>query len=169
MLRQPERLSLPNPVLNVKLVCMIRFVLVVMRLSLILLLFVSAPAQAALCLSYSSEVILQGVLTRHTFPEQPNYESIAKGDAKATYFFVSPPKPFCVAKGNNSSGDEPAEQQVRRVQLVFLYAKAEHSYQSLRRYLGKKVVCRGSLFHAISGHHHSPVLLDDAECRAVHR
>ena len=109
---------------------------------------------------------MRGVLVRRTFPEQPNYESIAKGDAKATYFFVSPHKPFCVTEGNSSDGSEPAEPEVKKVQLVLLHA--EKSYQTLRPSLGKEVVCVGGLYHAYNGHHHSPVLLWDAKCRLTH-
>jgi hypothetical protein len=136
-----------------------------MRLLLVALLLSGATAHAAPCLSYSGEVTLRGLLTQHTFPEQPNYESIAKGDAKATYFFISPRTHFCVAEGANSEGLEPAVEEVERVQLVFLGEK--DSYGPLRPYLGKQVVCRGSLFHAISGHHHSPVLLFKAKCDAA--
>jgi len=54
------------------------------------LFLVGTSASAAPCLSYSGETTLRGVLSRHTFPEQPNYESTAKGDVAASYFFVSP-------------------------------------------------------------------------------
>lgn len=134
-----------------------------MNLALALMLIGSDPAIGAQCLTYSGEVRMEGILSRHTFPEQPNYESIARGDAKATYFFVSPREPFCVSEGANDEGLEPAEQRVERVQLVFT-DDAKESYRSLRPHLGKPVVCRGSLSHSISGHHHSPVLLWDAKC-----
>ncbi len=60
---------------------------------LTLLVFVGS-ALAGECLTYSGEVTLRGALSEHTFPEQPNYQSIAKGDAAATYFFISPPNHF---------------------------------------------------------------------------
>ena len=126
-----------------------------------LALLVSFSAQAAECLRYSEEVTLHGVLSRHTFPEQPNYESIAKGDAKASYFFVTPPKPFCVAEGANADGLEPAEPQVARVQLHL----SSREYNRLRPYLGFKVVCLGYLDSATTGHHHSPAMLAGAKCR----
>jgi hypothetical protein len=137
-----------------------------MKLSTVLLLLAGTSAHAADCLTYSKQVTLRGVLSRYTFPEQPNYESIAKGDAKATYFFVSPNNTLCVAEGNNTGGLEPAEPRVSQVQLVF--PDGNVSYQRLRPYLGKEVVCHGSFFHAITGHHHSPVLLDGANCRPTH-
>ncbi len=122
------------------------------------------PAWAGSCLNYGEVIALKGVLSRHTFPEQPNYESIANGDAAATYFFVSPSAPVCVAAGAGQS-DEPAEPSVKRIQLVF--APGTNGYAPLRPYLGRQVDCAGSLMHAISGHHHSPVLLLGARCHAA--
>jgi hypothetical protein len=135
-----------------------------MKLAPILLAAFCLPAWAGPCLNYGELVTLKGVLSRHTFPEQPNYESIANGDAAATYFFVSPGAPVCVAAGAGQS-DEPAEPSVKRVQLVFPFGT--NGYEPLRRYLGGQVVCAGSLVHAISGHHHSPVLLFEAQCHAA--
>ena len=134
-----------------------------MRLFALLLLLVATSAHSAECLTYANPVTLKGVLSRRTFPEQPNYESIAKGDAKATYFFFSPNEAFCVAEGNNTDGHEPAEPRISQVQLVFPDGAA--SYQRLRPFLGKEVICSGSFFHAATGHHHSPVLMDGAKCR----
>jgi len=137
-----------------------------MRIAPALFLVFSASAQAADCVNYADRVTLIGRLTRHTFPEEPNYESIERGDAAATYFFVSPDKAICVAEGNNRDGLEPAEPSVRRVQLVFL--DAEKSYRRLRPQIGKEVTCEGHLYHEHTGHHHSRVLLADAKCRPTH-
>lgn len=57
----------------------------VMKINAAILFLGSASASASSCLGYSGEVVLRGVLSRHTFAEQPNYESIAKGDAAATF------------------------------------------------------------------------------------
>jgi len=129
-----------------------------------LLFMFASSALAGECVAYNREVTLRGTLSRHTFPEQPNYESIPNGDRPATYLFVSPAHAICVAAGNLSNS-ELAELQVTRVQIVFP-VKAT-GYDSLRPYLGKQVECRGSLFHAMSGHHHSPVLLGGAKCHAA--
>jgi len=135
-----------------------------MRSVLFSVLLTSAvPAIAGQCLTYAGEVALSGTLSKHTFPEQPNYESIAEGDKPATYFFVSPVQAFCVAAGSNTD-EEPAESRITRVQLVFANGSG---YSQLRPYLGKRVECRGTLFHAAFGHHHSPVLLEHASCHAA--
>jgi hypothetical protein len=46
-------------------------------------------AQAADCLSYSENISLEGVLSQQTFAGPPNYESIATGDRKETYLFIT--------------------------------------------------------------------------------
>ena len=122
------------------------------------------PALANQCLTYNAEVTLRGVLSKETFPEQPSYGSIANGDHPATYFFISPAQAICVAAGNTND-NETAESQIAKVQLVF--PPGALGYDSLRPYLGKQVECHGSFFHAISGHHHSSVLLGGAACHAA--
>ncbi len=135
-----------------------------MKLQLFFLLTMSASANAGSCLMYDGEVTLHGTLSKRTFPEQPEYESIENGDAAATYFFISPSQPFCVAEGDVAN-DDLAEPRVESVQLVF---DPDHlGYDALRRNLGKDVECRGTFYHAISGHHHTPVLLSDAKCHAA--
>jgi hypothetical protein len=133
-----------------------------------LLVLVSGIAFAAggadQCLSYSSKVSLQGKLTRQTFAEQPNYESIAKGDARAAYFFLSPSTPICV-RGRGDAEVDQEEANVKVVQLAFVGEK--DMFRSLRPNLGKVVRCKGQLFHAISGHHHSRVLMETSACMPV--
>jgi hypothetical protein len=83
-----------------------------------LLLMSAAPAISGECLTYNNQVTLRGVLSKHTFAEEPNYESIAHGDHPATYFFISPDHAVCVAAGDLAD-NEPAESGVARIQLVF--------------------------------------------------
>ena len=52
-------------------------------------------AASAGCLGYDQPVELRGTLRRHTFAEQPNYESLAKGDRPASCFFVTLKPPVC--------------------------------------------------------------------------
>lgn len=129
----------------------------------VFLFLLCASAQAYACVSYEGTTTLTGTLTRHTFPEEPNYESMARGDAAANYFFVKPRFPICVNEGKNGIDLEPAVPSVIAIQLVFLDGKT--SYRGMRPYLGRQVVCRGSLYAAHNGHHHSPVLLLNAKCQ----
>ena len=134
------------------------------RLLFFALIALSSLASAAECFTYGAEIALRGILSRHTFAEQPNYESIANGDAAATYFFLTPKAPICVLAGNVNEGEYPAS-GVRRLQLIFPLGK--DGFGPLRPYLGKTIKCRGSLFHSMSGHHHSAVLIEGAKCHAL--
>jgi len=125
------------------------------------LLLFSHLAWADQCFSYNDQIMLRGVLSRQTFPEQPNYESIANGDAAATYFFLKLAAPICTEAGKDQD-DESDETQVKITQLIF---SAAEEYSKLRPYLGKIVECRGRLMQKFSGHHHSRVLLWSAVCQ----
>jgi hypothetical protein len=127
----------------------------------LMLIGASVPSLAAQCLGYDHEVTLVGTLARKTYPEQPNYESIANGDAAASYFFISPLTAFCVSPGRDEGS--PGVARVAEVQLMF--SGETDSFGRLRPILGKKVVCRGNLWPQQTGHHHSPVLLADAICK----
>jgi len=121
-------------------------------------------ANANECLRYRNEVSLQGNLIRETFAEQPNYENIANGDAMATYFFLAPAIPLCVETGKTDLEDV-GERHVKIVQLVFM--GKEDMFGPLRPFIGLEIQCTGKLMHAISGHHHSRILLTTSNCRAA--
>lgn len=114
------------------------------------------------CLSYSS-VELRGVLRSETFPGPPNYKSIAAGDRSETFFFIVPASPLCVTQGD-TSGFEPAATDVQHVQLTF---SDKSAYDKLGPSLGKEVRCSGNIYSSHNGHHHSAVLLGNAECNAA--
>ncbi len=114
-----------------------------------------ATSGTAACLSYEpAVVVLRGHVERKTFPGAPSFESIESGDQPETGFYLVPDKPLCVKAGKGDY-DGPVS-DVRLVQLVLDKA----GYQRLRPLLGKQVELRGSLFGAVSAHHHTPVLLD---------
>ena len=135
-------------------------------MTLLLLLGLQAAwAQAGSCERYRQPMSMRGWLVRRTFAEQPNYESIAGGDRAATYYFLSLRRPVCVDAGLDELGPQAAEEGIPEVQLVFSAGAA--AFEVLRPYLGKTVECRGRLQHAVTGHHHSLVLLAGADCHAV--
>lgn len=109
------------------------------------------------CLSYEPTVVsLHGVLHRKTVPGPPNYESLKKGDRPETYWFVNLDSPICVNEDKSEPDLNPARKDIRRVQL----ALDPQAYEQHKNLLGKKVVASGTLFAAITGHHHhTPVLL----------
>jgi Domain of unknown function (DUF4431) len=121
-------------------------------------------ANANECLRYNDEVVIQGRLSRETFAEQPNYENIANGDARATYFFLEPGTPLCVDAGKNELG-EVGENHVKIVQLVFV--GKEDMFGPLKPFIGQQVRCSGKLMHALTGHHHSRILFSTSDCSST--
>jgi hypothetical protein len=116
-----------------------------------------APAQGTTCLSYEPVVVeLTGVIVRETFPGPPNYESVKDGDQPEVHWLLNLPQPICVNEDKESPDLNPAQVGIRRIQLVFMDPKAYKSYKPL---VGKTVLAKGTLYGAISGHHHTPVLL----------
>jgi hypothetical protein len=109
-----------------------------------------APSQ---CLGYQTSVSLSGVLERRTYPGRPNFESIEAGDEPETGFYLVLPKAACF-----DAGSDPDASNLIGVRLVQLNLKPEQ-YEELRPYLGKPISIQGSVYEAMSGHHHAPVVL----------
>ena len=118
----------------------------------------SAAALAA-CLNYGGRVTIRGTLTRQVFPGPPNYESIAHGDTPETYYVLRLNPAACVA-ANPPDPDEPAVRNLTNMQLMLT---GPEQYSLLRPLLDKQVSLSGTLFAAITGHHHTPVLLEDVQ------
>jgi hypothetical protein len=125
---------------------------------LILLLAFSSPAltqrREQTCFNYEPDAVtLSGTIKPRTFAGAPNYESVAKGDAREDVWLLELRKPICVA----AKGDSEAENDVTEVQLVFSEGQKQYDrYRSLR---GRRVTVIGTLFHAETGHHHTKILL----------
>ena len=122
--------------------------------ALILFLFPAAAA-AQDCFSYDTDgVQLSGTISKKTFPGPPNYESIKKGDQPETYWVLHLAKPICTTAG----GDNDAESNVTDLQLVL----TQKQYALYRKYVGgrTRVTITGRLSHAITGHHHTPVMME---------
>jgi hypothetical protein len=106
------------------------------------------------CFKYDSDVAkLNGTISTHVFPGPPNYESVAKGDAREQVWVLQLSKPICTS----ASADIEAEKDVRDLQLVF--REGQKQYDEYRSLKGRRVVVTGTLFHAETGHHHTKVLL----------
>jgi hypothetical protein len=126
----------------------------VLVFSLLLLIVFSTQAAAEDCLSYDTDSVqLMGTISRKTFPGPPNYESIRKGDKPETYWVLHLSSPICT----KASGDDDAETGVADLQLVL----TQKQYALYRKFMGRRarVSVRGKLSHAITGHHHTPVLM----------
>lgn len=124
--------------------------------SLILIAF-SAQAAAQDCLSYETDSAqLIGTISKKTFPGPPNYESIRKGDKPETYWVLHLSSPICT----KASDDNEAESGVTDLQLIL----TQKQYALYKKFTGRRVrvVIKGRLSHAITGHHHTPVLMEVA-------
>lgn len=127
---------------------------------ILLFIFFLSLAQADECIHYQGSIIT-GVLYRQTFAGPPNYESVQQGDLVETYFLLKLPKPTCVSGGK---GGEVLEENYPLVKDIQLVLDGSSTYETLRPFLGKQVLCTGKLFSAISGHHHTNILLSKAFC-----
>jgi len=121
----------------------------------ILALLLSNQARA-LCLAYDPAFQeLSGKLVKQSFPGLPNYESIKNGDAAETGFYLLLAKPICTT-GDPKDGTAYPQKNIMSIQLVL----DQKGYSLLRKYLGKSVTIRGTLFAAHTGHHHAKVLME---------
>jgi hypothetical protein len=106
------------------------------------------PSNAA-CLSYEPSVVeLTGTVIRKTFAD-------ATGRPE-TEWLLNLSRPICVNEDSKNPDLNYAQKGVRAIQLTFLDQKM---YETNKDVLGKKVVVRGTLFAAMTAHHHTPVLL----------
>lgn len=122
-------------------------------LALALLLWCSSLE--ASCLGYEPlEAKLGGTIVRKTFPGPPNYESVEAGDAPEVCWVLLLDSPACV---EGAKGDEVnvSEGDLRDMQLVL----SKEQYGRYKDMVGKKVVVTGTLFHAVTGHHFTTVLV----------
>lgn len=114
------------------------------------------------CLSYESPAVtLKCEISRKTFAGRPNFESIENGDEPETYWVLHVASPICVNGDKDIPNGETAESNVSDIQLSL----DEKQYAQYKDLPGKQVVVNGKLSHAISGHHHTNVLLNVTEIR----
>ena len=129
---------------------------IIMMLRLLMLavsLAASLPAVAASCLHYSGNpVTLIGKVKLQTFFGPPNYGENPDTDSRETQAILLLAKPVCVEA--NPKDYEEAEQNQLVVTLVPL------NHENLKSYEGKQIAVQGTLYHAHTGHHHTPVLIE---------
>ena len=114
------------------------------------------PAHAQ-CLRYEPTVVtLEGTLSTKLFYGPPNYGETAQQDAKEPQYLLSLEEPICTDRDPKSPDLNAAESGVTVLQLV---AGTAELREALRSALGRKVLVNGTLFHAHTGHHHTPVVL----------
>jgi hypothetical protein len=114
-------------------------------------------------LHYEPAVVeLTGIIEQQTFPGPPNYESIANGDEieKGWYLQLSEPVEVVKTKNDDSSTNSETERNVKIMQLTWDDENPKLD-KAIRNSTKKKnkVRLKGDLFHRLTGHHHSKVLM----------
>jgi hypothetical protein len=107
------------------------------------------------CFSYEpARVELTGKVSKKQAFGPPNYGEDPAHDRRETYLVLVLNAPLCVTGDPKSPTNNESETDVREVQLVFAPG------QSIRRsWLNRQVSVSGTLFHAITGHHRTKVLI----------
>jgi len=98
-------------------------------------------------------VELEGKLSIETFFGPPNFGENPKTDSKERSWILSLNKPINVrGKTDPDPGLSTPAENVRNLQLVLSVPRKE--------LIGKKVIVKGTLFHAHTGHHHTDALMN---------
>jgi len=104
---------------------------------------------------YQPEVVnLTGVVEIQTFPGRPNYQSIKNGDEieKGAYLRLKQSIDVLVMPNDNVNEIE------KNVKVIQIADDDIADWQELKK--GGYFRIKGVLFHRITGHHHSRVLID---------
>ncbi len=128
------------------------------------LLLLSYSPLVGQCLTFEPDTVrLAGVLTVGVFPGRPNYEDTLKGDEPEHPYILSLASKICVSGDSTSDLNREDQSGIQNVQLIFLEALP----RDIGSLVGKRVILIGTLTTAISGHHHTPVLLIVSRLRAA--
>jgi hypothetical protein len=114
------------------------------------------------CVNYGPSVVkVTGSIFTKEYFGPPNYGENPSTDSRERFYFIALDRPLCVA--GDRKGDQKAENTVKTMEMVYYPG----TFQKI--WLGKHVSVTGTLFHAITAHHHSPVLITANETRLLPR
>lgn len=131
-----------------------------LRLYALLVLLCPLGAQAADCHAFETETVtLTGTLYPDTFPGPPNYEDVTQGDEAEVGFYLALPQPLCMTA--NDEFEVSSDQRLDYLQLIL----DQKGYDQLRPYLLSEghITLKGTITGALTGHHHTPLLLQQVE------
>lgn len=127
----------------------------------------TALAEPAERVGYEPKVVtLIGKIVPQTFPGPPEYTSVAKGDEPEREWILHLRTPIEVDADKSSEQNKENEKNIREVQLVFLdggkLKTPENKYKTWKPFTRKGVTvsATGTLFHALTGHHHTKILMN---------
>jgi hypothetical protein len=108
------------------------------------------------CLAYEPVVVeLIGKLTSKTYPGPPGYGESPTQDRPEKVILLTLVKPICTS--GDSASDLNSE-SVSSIQTLQVGPRAT-SWKLLERFVGHKVIVKGTLFNAHTGHHRTKVLM----------
>src|SRR5208337_498860 len=115
----------------------------------------SVRAQSPICLPYEPEtVVVMGTVQRALAYGPPGFGETPDRDAKEVFYSLALAAPICVLGGDDP--DQPAEPSIRQMQIAFINMPFDRTLP------GHRVRITGTLFHAITGHHHTKVVISPA-------
>lgn len=103
-----------------------------------------------------SMVTLEGIIERGRFYGPPGYGENPRKDRIEVVYFVKLAKPINVRGNPMSDINSETERDLKKVQL----SKVLEIWQTLKGMVGRRVVIKGHLFHALTGHDHTRVVID---------
>jgi Domain of unknown function (DUF4431) len=119
--------------------------------------FVSSVVSARECLDYEPAMItIQGTVSLKSAYGPPGFGEDPKHDAREDYLALTLDAPVCMKASSEPHTDDVSETQIKATQLVFRNGEA---FKQTKQWIGKRMSVIGSLFHGITGHHHTTVLL----------
>ncbi len=114
--------------------------------------FAAAPLAEAACLHYEGNpVVLEGQVSLRTFFGPPNYGENPTTDTREVQAILHLQEGICVDADPVDGGKADANQ----IDVTLVPLRGEN----LNVFDGRTVAVRGKLFHANTGHHHTPVLI----------
>jgi hypothetical protein len=119
---------------------------------------VEAVDPSAPCLNYdSSSVTLAGTVFSRIYFGPPGYGEDPSSDTRERATLLLLDAPICVKASSHPERDNNGfEGNVIIVQLAAVHVDV----QSLENVQGKRVSARGSLYHSLTSHHRTQVLMD---------
>lgn len=110
------------------------------------------------CLQYDGHSTeLSGTLFSRNYYGPPGYGENPKQDARESAWLLLLDAPICVVASDHPEKDNNAGE---RDQIVVQLAAVHVEPERIQKVEGRRVTVTGQLYHALTGHHRTPVLLD---------
>jgi hypothetical protein len=116
----------------------------------------SAFAGNAECSIDAKNCVFTGSLETHTYPGEPNYKDINKGDASETHLYLKLNSPIVIHFKDWDKDQAPITEKASLLQIGGDFSN--RLFEVARK--PNHIVINGTLFESFSGHHHTHFLID---------